>query len=106
MEMVLMSWMSVSKRMQKVLPEYEAMGERGAAMVEKLAWEIEYLSRWLPSLMDEAATRALVAEVIEELGAEGSGAKGQVMGRLMKGHKDELDGSLVNRIVGEALAAE
>ncbi len=93
-----------TKRMQKTLPEYESLGERGQAMVDKLTWEVEYLSRWLPTKLDEAATRALVATVIDELGAEDVTAKGQVMGRLMKEHKDELDGALVNRVVGELLA--
>ncbi len=44
--------------------------------------------------------------MIAELGAEDASAKGQVMGRLMKDHKDELDGALVNRMVGELLAGE
>lgn len=95
-----------TKRMQKTIPEYESAGGRGEAMVEKLSWEIEYLSRWLPSKLDEPATRSLVEAVIDELGATSPGDKGRVMGRLMKDHKDELDGALVNRIVGEALAGE
>lgn len=95
-----------SKRMQKTLPEYESLGERGQAMVDKLTWEVDYLSRWLPKKLDEGATRELVANVIAELGAEDASGKGQVMGRLMKDHKDELDGALVNRMVGELLAGE
>lgn len=95
-----------TKRMQKTLPEYTAAGARGEAMVEKLSWEIEYLSRWLPAKLDESATRTLVADVITELGATSPGDKGKVMGRLMRDHKDELDGALVNRIVGEALAGD
>lgn len=95
---------SYTKKMQKSLAEYEGLGERGAAMAEKLRFEVEYLSRWLPTKMDEAATHALVARTIDELGVEGdAAASGRVIGAIMKSHKDDVDGSLVNRIVREQL---
>ena len=39
---------SYSKRMQKSIAEYEGYGERGADMAEKLKFEVDYLSRWMP----------------------------------------------------------
>lgn len=94
------------KRMEKAIEEYRGLGERGAPMVEKLTYEVTYLSRWLPTRLGEAETRALVHRAIAELGVEGDPkAAGRVTGHLMKAHRDELDGTLVNRLVREALEA-
>ena len=93
------------KKMDKARKEYLDLGERGEAMAAKLAFEVEYMSRWLPARLGEDETRALVRAAISELGVEGDpkGA-GRVIGRLMKSHQDELDGGLVNRLVKEELA--
>lgn len=90
------------KRMGKSKTEYEALGERGREQAEKLAFEIDYLSKYLPTKLDEAATRALVAEAIEETGATDPKMTGQVIGEVMKSGK-EVDGALVARLVNEAL---
>ncbi len=95
---------SYSKRMQKSIAEYEGYGERGADMAEKLKFEVDYLSRWMPQKLDEAATRELIEAKIAELGVAGDEkAAGRVTGMIMKEHKDEVDGSLVNRLVRELL---
>ena len=95
---------SYVKTMQKSLAEYEGLGERGAAMADKLRYEIGYLSVWLPSKLDEAATRALIDRTVGELGVDGDpAAAGRVIGHIMKSHKDEVDGGVVNRIVRERL---
>lgn len=95
---------SYVKKMDKARREYAAMGERGAEMADQLGWEVEYLSRWLPSRLDEDATRRLVEEAIAVTGAAGDPkARGRVIGAIMKDHRDEVDGALVNRIVGELL---
>jgi uncharacterized protein len=95
---------SYVKKMQKALAEYEGLGERGEAMADKLRYEVDYLSRWLPAKLDEAATHNLVDTTIEELGVGGDpSAAGRVIGSIMKSHKDEVDGALVNRIVKERL---
>lgn len=93
------------KKMEKSRAEYADLGERGEAMAEKLAFEVDYLSQWLPTKLDVEATRRLVAEAIAELGVEGDEkAAGRVTGHLMKAHGNELDGGLVNRLVREELA--
>ncbi len=74
-------------------------------MAEKLAYEVEYLSRWLPQPLGEEETRALVNRrssssawpAIEK-------AAGRVTGHLIKDHGNDLDGGLVNRLVREELA--
>jgi len=91
--------------MDKARREYEGYGERGAEQAAKLAFEVDYLARWLPTKLDEAATRSLIAAAIAEMGVGSDpSAAGRVMGTLMKEHKDDLDGGLVNRLVREALA--
>lgn len=97
---------SYAKKMEKAKAEFEEAGERGRDMADKLAWEVEYLDRWLPKKLDEAATRELVKAAIDELGVAGDPkASGRVIGLVMKGHKDQVDGGLVNRLVVEELAA-
>ena len=48
------------KSLQKALPEYDKVGERGRAQAEQLRFEIDVLARWLPKGLDEATLRALV----------------------------------------------
>lgn len=96
---------SYVKKMDKARHEYEEMGERGKAMAEKLAYEVDYLSRWLPQKLGEDETRALVVAAIAELGVAGEEkAAGRVTGHLMSNRGKDLDGGLVNRIVREELA--
>jgi uncharacterized protein YqeY len=97
---------SYVKKMDKSREEYAGYGERGRAMAEKLAYEVEYLSRWLPSRLGEEETRALVRSAIVELGVAGDEkAAGRVTGHLIKTRGNDLDGGLVNRLVREELAA-
>jgi len=55
--------------------------------------EISLLEPFMPQLMDEAATRALVAPL-----AESARNLGMFMGSVMKEHKGKVDPSLVRRI--------
>ncbi len=98
---------SYVKKMDKSREEYAAMGERGERMADKLAFEVEYLSRWLPQKLDEEETRRLVVEAIADLEVAGDEkAAGRVTGHLMKSRGDDLDGGLVNRLVREELTGE
>lgn len=91
------------KKMDKARREFEAVGERGRAQAEKLAFEIDYLQRWQLQTLDEDATRALVRAVIAELGAADPKMAGRVTGQVMKAGAGELDGALVSRLVREEL---
>ncbi|MCP4306343.1 MAG: GatB/YqeY domain-containing protein [bacterium] len=93
---------SYVKKMEKARVEFEGLGERGAEQAEKLAYEVEYLSRWTPSLPGEDETRKIVRSVIDELGVDDPKMMGRVMGHIMKSDV-ELDGGLVNRLVREEL---
>ncbi|HIE21541.1 MAG TPA: hypothetical protein EYP73_02940 [Acidimicrobiia bacterium] len=98
---------SYVKKMEKSRQEYEGLGDRGEEMAEKLAYEVEYLSRWLPTKLGEEETRQLVVEAIAELGVAGDEkAAGRVTGHLMKTRGSDLDGGLVNRLVREELSGD
>ncbi|HEX9855211.1 MAG TPA: GatB/YqeY domain-containing protein [Acidimicrobiia bacterium] len=90
------------KKMSKAKHEFEAAGDRGRAQADKLAYEIDYLARWLPETLDEEATRSLVRSVIAEMGVGDAKQAGQVIGKVMRSAKD-LDGSLVAELVREEL---
>lgn len=90
---------SFVKKMDKSRREYEELGERGEEMAAKLGFEVEYLGRWLPKLLDEDATLILVKGTIAELDASDPKEAGKVVGFIMKSHKGEVDGGLVNRLV-------
>lgn len=91
------------KKMAKARDEYQELGERGADMAAKLGFEVEYLSRWLPSKLDAGETAVLVRQTIEDMRVGGDPkAFGRVVGALMK-TRDDLDGSLVNQLVRQEL---
>jgi len=94
-----------AKKMGKALTEYESYGDRGADAAAKLRFEVEFLSRWLPQGTSEEETAAIVAAVVQELGATDVKAMGQVMGHIMK-HHSGLDGAVVNKLVRECLAPD
>jgi uncharacterized protein YqeY len=91
------------KTLSKSLETYEDLGARGAEQAAKLRTEIEYLSRWLPSKLDETATGALVDEAIAEVGSDPKMA-GRIMGHIMKDHGQDVDPALVKRLVEERLS--
>jgi hypothetical protein len=91
------------KRVSKSRVEYDAMGNSGADQAAKLAFEIEYLGRYLPTVLDEEATRALVDKAIADLDANADTPAGQVIGAVMRSGRD-LDGTLVSRLVVEELS--
>lgn len=65
--------------------------------------EIRHLEEFLPSQLDEEATRGLVAGIVSALGLTGPRAIGQVMGQL-KGRTD-VDTAIASRIAKELLGA-
>jgi uncharacterized protein YqeY len=97
---------SYTKKMAKAREEYLSYGEKGASRAEALGFEIDYLSRWLPAVIGEAETRAIVAAAIAELGVDDPKMAGRVVGHIMKSGAEGIDGGLVNRVVREVLGAE
>lgn len=90
------------KKMDKARREYEDLGDRGAEMAAKLAFETDYLGRWLPEAADAGEIDSIVAEAIASTGATDVKQSGQVIGFIMKNHQG-LDGGAVNAAVRAAL---
>ena len=86
------------KSLQKSLPDYEKAGERGAAQLAQLRQEIEYLDRWLPKCLDEAALRTLVSERLKALGITDAKQVGRLIGDVMKTHKGQVEAGDVKRV--------
>lgn len=91
----------LAKQRKESIEAYDAGGRAELAAEERS--ELEVIEGFLPSLADEATTRAWVAEAIASSGAAGPRDMGRVMGALMKAHKGEIDGGLANRIARELL---
>ena len=92
-----------AKQVQKAIPEFEKAGERGKEAVEEARFELEFCQQFLPSKLDESATEALVRKLVEEHGINSPKMMGKLMGLLMKGHKDELDGTLARTVAQRVL---
>ena len=96
---------SYVKQLKNAFPELEAAGDKGRALLEAYGTEVTYLDRYLPKLLGEAETRALVEKVVADLGATDPKRAGQVMGAVMKLHRESVDPALVKKIVDELLKA-
>ncbi len=94
---------SYQKQLRKTREEYVAVGERGAAALPQIDFEIELCGRFLPKAAGEDEVRAAVRETIARTGASDVKQAGRVMGEVMKANKGRFDASLVKRLVEEEL---
>jgi uncharacterized protein len=93
------------KQLQKALAEFEKVGERGAAQVAQLRFEIGFLDGYLPRGMDETALRALVKERVAALAISDAKQVGRLVGDIMKTHKGQVEAGDVKRIAEEVLTS-
>jgi len=93
------------KQLQKAAEEFEKTGERGKEQLDKLRFEIGFLSRWLPATMGEGELRALVAERIAALGVTDPKQVGKLVGDVMKTHRGKVEAADVKRVAEELLAS-
>jgi len=93
------------KQLQKALAEFEKVGERGAAQVAQLRFEIGFLEGYLPRGMDDAALRVLVKERVAALAITDVKQVGRLVGDIMKTHKGQVEAGDVKRIAEEVLKA-
>jgi uncharacterized protein len=91
------------KQLQKALPEFEKLGERGAAHAAQLRFDIEFCERYLPNGMDEGALRTLVRERLDALKIADAKQVGRLVGDVMKTHKGQVDAADVKRVAEEML---
>ena len=102
-ELVLGVISSYVKKMTKAVEEYKSLGDRGIEMAEKIQFEIEFLSGWLPEQLSEEDVAKLVDEVLADLGEVDMSQLGRIIGAVMdKG--EGIDGSVVSKLVKEKLS--
>ena len=94
---------SYVKKMIKAVEEYQSLGDRGQEMAEKIQFEIDFLSTYLPEQLSDEEVEKIVDEVLSELGDVDISQMGRVIGAVMaKG--DGIDGSKVSKIVKDKLS--
>ena len=94
---------SYVKKMIKAVEEYQSLGDRGQEMAEKIQFEIDFLSTYLPDQLSDEEVEKIVDEVLSELGDVDISQMGRVIGAVMaKG--DGIDGSIVSKIVKDKLS--
>ena len=94
---------SYVKKMIKAVEEYQSLGDRGQEMAEKIQFEIDFLSTYLPEQLSDGEVEKIVDEVLSELGDVDISQMGRVIGAVMaKG--DGIDGSIVSKIVKDKLS--
>lgn len=81
---------------------FEGAGREDLAQKE-LA-ELEIISQYLPSQMNDTELRAIVQEVIDKVGAKGSGDIGKIMGEVMARVQGAADGSRVRTMAQDLLS--
>ncbi|MGH7264300.1 MAG: GatB/YqeY domain-containing protein [Candidatus Rokuibacteriota bacterium] len=91
------------KQLQNALAEYEKAGDRGATQATALRSEIAFCERYLPSMLDEAALRALVRERLDALGITDPKQVGRLVGDVLKTHQGRIEGADVKRVAEELL---
>lgn len=75
-----------------------------AELAENERAEVEVMSKYLPKQLSEEEVKVLVDHVISETGASGQAAMGQVIGKVKQEVGNTADGSLIARLVKEALS--
>ena len=96
----------VLMKMAKQRHESIEMSEDGGRteLAEKEKAELAVIEEFLPQQMSEDETRAAIAQIKADLGAEGMKDMGRVMGELKARHGATLDMSKASGLVKEALS--
>jgi len=102
-ELVLGVISSYVKKMIKAVEEYQSLGDRGVEMAEKIQFEIDFLSGWLPEQLSEEEVVAIIDEVLAEMGDIDMSQMGKIIGAVMA-KADGLDGAVVSKLVKEKIS--
>lgn len=89
------------KQRRDSIEQYTSGGRDDLAAKE--AAEIKVIEVYLPKQMDEAESKAAVAEVIKEVGAESPKDMGKVMGALKSRYTGQMDFGKASAMVKELL---
>jgi len=94
----------IAKDIKKHKESIEAFkqGDRKDLVAQEEA-ELAILKEYLPEQISRDEIIAAARKVIDEVGAQGPGDKGKVMGKLMPQLKGKADGREINAVVTELL---
>ena len=90
------------KSREDSVTQFDAAARKDLADKERA--EIGVLQRYLPTMLSEDATRALVQQAIAKLGVSSKKDLGQVMKAVLAEHKGQVDGKLVQKLATELLS--
>jgi hypothetical protein len=96
---------SYQKQLRKTREEYVAVGERGAAALPQIDFEIELCGKFLPKAASDAEVLTAVRETIARSGATDPKQVGRIVGEIMKANKGRFEPSTVKRLVEQELGA-
>lgn len=94
--------MKMAKQRKESIAMYEDGGRQELADKEKA--ELVVIEEFLPQQMNEEETRAAIAQIKGDTGAEGMKDMGKVMGELKARHGATLDMTKASGLVKEALS--
>ena len=90
------------KSRQDSADQYDKAGREDLRDKERA--EIAVIQKYLPKMLGEEETRALVERTVGELGLSSKKEIGRLMKAVMAEHRGAVDGKVVQRIAGELLA--
>lgn len=90
------------KQRKESLYEFEQANRQDLS--DKLKYEIEVLSHYLPNQLTEEELQTIVDETVQETGASSKADMGKVMGAIMPKVKGQADGTQVKKLVEKALS--
>jgi uncharacterized protein len=101
-ELVVSVLQKMAKQRRESIEMYEAGGREELAAKERA--ELSVIEEFLPTMLNEAETKAAIEAIKTELGASSMKDMGAVMGELKARHGAVLDGKLASGLVKAALS--
>jgi uncharacterized protein YqeY len=98
---VLQTLTSYAKKLRESAAEYEKLGQKEAA--SKIQAELAVVQEYIPAPFTQEETRALVLDVIREVGATSSKDFGRVMKEVTTRAQGRADGKALSELVRASL---
>lgn len=95
---------SYVKQQQKAIEQFQAAGEAGLEHIAEIEFEVQALDEFMPKFADDATLQGWIDEAIAGVGGKENAKFGAVMGKLMKGHKEQVDPAKARALINAALA--
>jgi len=105
-ELWLKALASYAKQLKKSMAQFEGMGQRGAEALADAQFELSFCEQFLPTKLDEEATEALVRKIAADSGITNIKMMGQLMGLIMRSHRDEVDPSFAQKAAKKVLGRD